>query len=111
MRLLGPGHALLHGLKADVLDAEGAKALGIVDEVAATGEVLDDCVDRFLRPILGRTPQVIRAYKAMALAERQRLPRQERRAIEREWFCKTWAHGDHWSAVDRWAQQKQVTAK
>jgi enoyl-CoA hydratase len=111
MRLLGHRRGLLHGLKAEVLGAADAIAFGLLDEVALPGESLEDCVDRFLRPMLGRTPQVIRAYKAMALAERQLLSGDKRRDIEREWFCRTWAHDDHWSAVDQWAQQKQVPVK
>ncbi len=111
MRLLGHRRGLLHGLKADVLGAADAIALGLIDEVASPGETLDDCVDRFLRPILGRTPHVIRAYKAMALAERQQLPSDRRRDIEREWFCRTWTHDDHWSATEKWTQRNQVTLK
>jgi hypothetical protein len=68
-------------------------------------------VARFLEPILRRTPQVIRAYKAMAAAERRGLSAAERRAIEKEWFSRTWTHADHWSAVDEFMQKQRTRTK
>lgn len=107
MRLLGYSAALLHGLSAETLDARQAHACGLVDEIALEGESLEDCVTRFLRPVLKQKPQVIRAYKAMAVAERLGLSLRERRAIERDWFTRTWTHVDHWSAVDELTRKRQ----
>jgi enoyl-CoA hydratase len=107
MRLLGPSRALRHGLTAATLDARQAQAAGLVDEVAAAGESLQECTARFLAPILVQKPQVIRAYKAMAIAERLGLPLEARRAVERSWFSSTWTHADHWTAVDRLMQKRQ----
>ena len=101
MRLLGPGRALLCALRAEIFPAEKAKTIGLVDEVAAAGESLDDCVARFLEPVLRQAPQVIRSYKAMALAERQGLPADARWRTERAGFVATWLHPDHWAAADR----------
>jgi hypothetical protein len=53
---------------------------------------------------------VIRAYKAMAICEREGLGHEARRTIEREWFKRTWAHEDHWSAVDRMFKKRPVAA-
>ena len=100
MRLLGPSRALACALRAEIVPAEKAKAIGLVDEVAATGEALDDCVARFLEPMLRRAPQVIRSYKAMALAERLGLPAQARWETERTGLVTTWLHPDHWAAAD-----------
>jgi enoyl-CoA hydratase len=101
MRLLGPSRALLCALRAETFPAERAKAIGLVDAVCGAGEALDDCVARFLEPMLRQAPQVIRSYKAMALAERLGLRAQARWQIERDGLVTTWVHPDHWAAADR----------
>lgn len=100
MRALGASGGLLRGLYADTLDAHAALSLHLVDQVSSDGEPLADCVMRFLAPMLKQNVQVIRAYKAMAIAERQGLGMQQRRAIEREGFKGTWTSAAHWSAVE-----------
>jgi enoyl-CoA hydratase len=100
VRLLGPTAAMAEGLRAETLTAEQARKRGLVDEVATEDESLEQCVDRFLRPLLRQKPQVIRAYKALANAARATLDASQRRALEREWFVRTWTHDDHWAAVD-----------
>ena len=106
MRVLGPSRGLLHALRARPVDARTALATGLVDEVAEPAETLASCVERFLEPILRLTPNVIRAFKAMAIAERRGAPMDERRALEKQWFLETWTHDDHWEAVDRLASTK-----
>jgi enoyl-CoA hydratase/carnithine racemase len=110
MRLLGSSAGMLHGLSAEALDMPRARTLGLIDTVAAAGEPIEHCVRRFLDPILRQQPQVIRAYKAMAICEREGLGHEARRTIEREWFKRTWAHEDHWSAVDRMFKKRPVAA-
>jgi len=110
MRALGSARAMRYGLSAKTLNADEALRIGLLDAVAADGEPLEQAVDEFLEPILRQRPQVIRGYKAMAIAERRGLPSSERRAIEREWFSRTWAHADHWAAVDAMSQ-KQLRTK
>jgi enoyl-CoA hydratase len=111
VRLLGPARALLCGLRAEILPAPKAKALGLLDEVAEAGESLDDCVARFLEPWLRQAPQVIRSYKAMALAERLGLPVDARRQAERAGFVATWVHPDHWAAADRALEKDREATK
>lgn len=101
MRALGPSRGLLHALQATALDARAAQEAGLVDAVAQDGEPLADCVQRFLEPVLRLTPDVIRAFKAMAVAERRGVPLEQRRALEKQWFLATWTHEDHWAAVER----------
>ena len=78
MRLLGASRGLLCALRAEVLSAADARSAGLVDEVAREGESLEQCVMRFLEPIRRQVPQVIRSYKAMALAERQGMDAEQR---------------------------------
>lgn len=111
MRLLGPSRALMCALRAEILPSEKAKAIGLVDEVAGAGESLDDCVGRFLEPMLRQAPQVIRSYKAMALAERLGLLAQARWQTERDGLVTTWLHPDHWAAADRALDKDREASK
>jgi enoyl-CoA hydratase len=101
MHLLGPSRALLHMLRAEMLNVAQARLLGLVDEVAADGESLEACVLRFVAPILRQPRQVICAYKTLAAALRRGASRNELRAVERDGFVATWTHADHWRAVER----------
>jgi len=100
IRLLGPAGGMAEGLRAQTLSATQALERGLVDQVAVDGESLHQCVLRFLQPILRQKLQVIRAYKAFASAARQGLDPVQSRALEREWFLRTWTHDDHWAAVE-----------
>jgi enoyl-CoA hydratase len=101
MRLLGSARALAVLGGGEVLGAAEALALGLVDAVAGAGERFEDFVARFIAPLARQAPQVMRAFKAQALAERLGLPRAEREAIEARLFSVTWVHDDHWTAADR----------
>lgn len=101
MRLLDPRLALLHMLQAQVLDAQQARTLGLLDEVAGPGETLEACVARFVAPITQRPSQVVRAMKAQALAARMGRSRAECERTELEGFVRTWTHPDHWAAADK----------
>jgi len=107
MRVLGPSQGLLCALRAEVLAASDARALGLIDEVAAAGESLDDCLERFLAPLRKPVPQVIRSYKAMAIAERNRLHPDPISEIEMAGFAQTWVHPDHWAAADKVLAKKR----
>jgi enoyl-CoA hydratase len=101
MRLLGPARALGVLGRGEVLGAAQAHALGVIDAVAAADESFEQFVARFLAPLARQAPQVMRAFKAQALAERLGRPRAEREEIETRLFSLTWAHDDHWAAADR----------
>lgn len=99
--LLGPSRGLLFALRAETLRAAEARAAGLVDDVAREGEPLEACVERFLAPLLKQAPQVIRAWKAMALAERRRVDAAAAHEVELDAFARTWVHADHWAAADK----------
>ena len=101
MRLVGPSRALLLLCRSAVLSADEAGALGLIDAVAARDEPLAALVARFIEPLARQAPQVMRAFKAQAIAERWGLARAERAAIEQRHFSLTWAHDDHWTAADK----------
>lgn len=106
MRLLGPSRGLLCALRAEVLGAHDARAAGLIDEVAAAGESLDDCLERFLGPLRKPAPQVIRSYKLMSLAERKRFDPDTAFESEMAGFAQTWVHPDHWAAAEKILNKK-----
>ncbi len=101
MRLLGFNRALALLATGRVLGAREAQAWGLVDQVADEAEPFHAFVARFIDPLRRQAPQVMRAFKAQALAERLGVPRAEREAAEASLFAQTWIHEDHWAAADR----------
>ena len=77
-----------------------ALTTGLADAVAKPGEDLDDALQRFLEPLLRQAPQVLRAFKALALQTRLARPRKELVDLETKLFSDTWVHPDHWAAAD-----------
>lgn len=108
--LLGARQALSLLIGAETLPAERAREMGLVDEIAAEGESLEQCVERFLEPMCKQAPQVLRAFKAIALGEHMALPRAQREQREREVFVATWVHPDHWQASDRFLSRSRGSA-
>jgi len=100
MRLVGPSTALDLLCRSSMLTAEEALAIGLIDRIAEDGEELDHCVTNFLQPYLLQVPQVLRAFKALAIGARQGLQRAEMDEIETDKFAGTWVHDDHWAAAD-----------
>jgi enoyl-CoA hydratase len=101
MRLIGPARALTVLARGEVIPAAPAQALGLVDAVAEADEPFEAFVARFVAPLARQAPQVMRAFKAQAIAERLGQPRAEREQTEARLFSLTWANDDHWNAVDR----------
>lgn len=109
MRLLGPARALGVLAHGDVIPAPQAQVLGLVEAVADAGEPFDAFVARFIAPLALQAPQVMRAFKAQAIAERQGRPRAEREQTEARLFSLTWVHDDHWTAVGRLFAKDRAT--
>jgi enoyl-CoA hydratase/carnithine racemase len=98
--LVGRARALRMTTRAEAVPAELALQWGLADAVFAEAE-LESALAEFIAPILARTPEVLRACKAQAIAMRRGLGWDERRSIELDGLVKTWVHQDHWAAVDR----------
>lgn len=101
MRLLGPTTALRLLARNELVDAETALITGLADRIARNGETLSDAVRRFIEPLLSQAPQVVRAYKTVALAVRRGEPRENLSALETRVFSETWVHEDHWAAAEK----------
>ncbi len=109
MRLLGPARALAVLARGEVIPAAQAQALGLVEAVAEADEPFEAFVARFVAPLARQAPQVMRAFKAQAIAEGLGRPRAEREQAEARLFSLTWAHDDHWTAVDRLFAKARAT--
>ncbi|HSC96689.1 MAG TPA: enoyl-CoA hydratase/isomerase family protein [Burkholderiales bacterium] len=92
---------------ARILEAAEALAIGLVEAVAPEGTPFAEFVEHFIEPFLRQRPQVMRAFKAQAIAARFGTPRAEADAADRRHFALTWCHDDHWRAVDRLLSREQ----
>jgi enoyl-CoA hydratase len=109
MRLVGPAKALRLLVASERIEAEAARELGLVDAVGAPDEPLPAVIDRFIAPFLRQTPQVLRAFKALASGFRRGLPDAMLREIETRHLVETWVHPDHWRVADRILDSKERT--
>lgn len=101
MRLVGPVRALeLLGSSRRVPAVE-AVDIGLVTAVAPAGVAFEAFVSGFLENWGHQRPQVMRAFKAQALAERLGLQRSGREAAELSSFVTAWLHDDHWRAAEQ----------
>ena len=98
--LVGRARALRMTTRAETVPAQLALQWGLADAVFPE-DAMESALAEFVAPILARSPQVLRACKAQAIAARRGLAWDERRAIELEGLVSTWVHPDHWAAVDR----------
>jgi enoyl-CoA hydratase len=105
MRLLGSSRGLGLLCRSDMLSGVEAVALGLIDAVAREGQSLDDLIADFIAPILKQSPQVLRAFKAVAKGVRANISRSELNEIETRMFAEAWVHEDHWAAA------KKITSK
>ncbi len=96
---LGASQALKLLLESRRLSAEQARDLGLIDRVCTADETLAECIDQFIRPYLQRGHAVLRGFKAIGAAARNRLQAQLS-GLEETQFVTTWTHGDHWAAAE-----------
>ncbi len=101
MQLVGPARALRLLTTCEFVDHDLGLSIGLYDRCAATGRPLADVVAEFTRPMLEQPPQVLRTYKAMAVAARMNAARPPIEAAELENFVTNWVHDDHWRALDK----------
>lgn len=100
-RLVGAAQALRLLCRADFVGAGEAEALGLVQARCPYEQEFEAFVSDFLAPIRARKPQVARAFKALARANREFLPPAAVRELEVSQMIATWCHADHWTAHDQ----------
>jgi enoyl-CoA hydratase len=99
-RLLGPSRALLLLATAELLGAQRALELGLIDAVADADTPFPASLAAFAARLAARPVQVARAFKSLAMAHRAGAPAAEMVAIETRAFVETWVHDDHWAAAE-----------
>jgi enoyl-CoA hydratase len=104
LRLLhrvGATQALRLLSRAELLTSDDALRIGLIDQATAPGEALEDSVAAFCQPILDQVPQVLRAFKALAMAHTDGLSPSALADVETRHLVETWTHDDHWDAADK----------
>lgn len=101
MRLVGTARGLELLASSRMVPAAEAVGLGLATAVAPADVPFDAFVMGWLEGWSHQRPQVMRAFKAQALAERLNLPRAEREAAELAGFVESWLHEDHFEAAGR----------
>lgn len=97
---LGSVRGLQVLLEARRIPATEALHLGLLQRICAADESLGDCTAGFIAPFLQRPVQVLRAFKALALANRRAL-HERLTSQEEQGFTGTWIHADHWAAAEK----------
>lgn len=99
MHLVGTPRALSLLSRSAIICGAEASSIGLADAVASAEQDFATFVEDFISPIRRQTPSVLRAFKALAMAHRLGVGREEARCIERDHFGATWVHEDHWAAA------------
>ncbi|MAG97567.1 MAG: enoyl-CoA hydratase/isomerase family protein [Alphaproteobacteria bacterium] len=85
----------------EMVGGGAALDMGLADAVAEEGQSFETALAVFLGPMRRQVPQVMRAFKALALGVADGLERDALEKLETKKFSDTWIHDDHWSAVDK----------
>lgn len=99
MRLVGYARGIALLSRSALTGGDEALRIGLAEAIAPEGQDFSAFVEEFIAPMRRQAPQVLRAFKAQAMAERFGHSRDESRAIERDHFVSTWLHEDHWTAA------------
>ena len=96
--LLGSSKAFQILCTADVLGAERAREIGLVDWVASASDT-SGSVAALIAQLAARKAHVMRAFKSLGIMRRSGTCFDEMARQERSEFARTWTHPDHWEAV------------
>jgi enoyl-CoA hydratase len=99
MRVIGAARALKLLCTAEILDAQRACELGLIDVIASSSEAFMVQATSLAGSVAGRPRQVLSAFKSLALAYRNGASVSELSQLETSHFVTTWVHQDHWDAV------------
>jgi enoyl-CoA hydratase len=101
IRIIGGATALRLLARSEFVGAQEALSLGLAQAVAAPDETVEEAMNTFLEPIRAKRPQVMRAFKALAVQARKGGDPSKMRELEGQLHFGTWCHPDHWEAHDR----------
>lgn len=104
-QVVGPSRALRLLCTAELLDAASALQQGLVDAVAPEGPAAPEFISSYVARLATQKPQVMRAFKSLAIMHRFGAAAEEKAASEGARFAAAWVHDDHWAAVGAMAQR------
>lgn len=100
-RIVAPNKALSLLCTAEILDAKQALHIGLIDAIVPDTQG-EEFIDGYVRSLAARPPQVMRAFKSLAIQSRS--PSADSAANEGRNFAATWVHDDHWQALEAMAK-------
>jgi enoyl-CoA hydratase len=98
-QLVPPSRALHLLCTAEILPASRALEIGILDAVAPADADPAEFIKAYIGRLSRQKPQVMRAFKALAIMHRFGARPDDKAASEGSRFAATWVHDDHWAAV------------
>ncbi len=104
-QLVGPSQALDLLCAATALAAPQALTIGLIDAVAPAGIEMAEFAAKYVARFTDRKPQVMRAFKSLAIVHRFGGDANEKAATESAQFAQTWVHDDHWIAANAIAER------
>lgn len=105
VHLLGRGRALRLMATGDLLSAEEALAIGLVDQVVSPDQVMPSAL-ALARRIAGNAPLAVRAYKRLVQLT-VRVPLEAALEFETELFGPVWVSEDHDECVRAFFEKRQ----
>ncbi len=99
MKLVGPARGLHLLTSGELIDAQTAQSMGLIEAVATPEQPLSDLIEQFIESFRALTPLVARGYKSLSRAEKQGASCAQLAALEQQSLVATWVHDDHWTAV------------
>jgi enoyl-CoA hydratase len=105
VHLVGKGRALRMMTTGDLLSAEEALAIGLVDQVVLPGEVMPSAL-ALARTIAGNAPLAVRAYKRLVQIT-VRVPLEAALEFETELFGPVWVSEDHAECVRAFFEKRK----
>lgn len=103
-RLVGRSRALRLLWGAEDLDVDRAEAAGLVDQIAAPGEAMNEALS-FVRALAKGPPRAVAGVKAVVDGALD-LPAEAARAAELATFLDLWVTEDHTEAVDAFFERR-----
>jgi enoyl-CoA hydratase len=98
-QIVGPSRALRLLCTSELLDAAAAHREGLVDDVAPAGPDAADYINAYVGKLATQKPQVMRAFKSLAIQHRVGASAADKAVSEGAHFAEAWIHPDHWAAV------------
>ncbi len=107
VNLLGSTQALRLLTTSQILTAEEARQIGLIEQITEPEQSLDTLIDVFIAPILEKTNTVLRGFKALSKGKKDGMTREQLRELEAGWLVRSWTEEPHWQAVDRFMNSRK----